>query len=257
MKTIHLFNHCIITASSEQQAGNFRRLIDARIEHGLFPREVQFQVIADPPSGRIGNGGSTLLSLYCLFKDSGETSTSRYFQDKRILIIHAGGESRRLPCFAPEGKLFTPVPVDTSSMFPPVLLDLQLTFFFKYPWKKAEVLIASGDVLIDFNVELIPNERGDICGFAKPVSPSFGSRHGVYVFAENQQKVADYLQKTPPDVLAKLQNAFKKATSDPEYLSKAKKMGLTLVEMTSSEFWKFNTDLQESVNKYKHFFIKK
>ena len=93
------------------------------------------------------------------------------------------------------------MPVDTSSIFPPVLLDLQLTFFFKYPWKKAEVLITSGDVLIDFNVELIPNERGDICGFAKPVSPSFGSRHGVYVFAENQQKVADYLQKTPPDVL--------------------------------------------------------
>lgn len=198
---MHIFDYCIITASSQHQADNFQRLLDARVEHGLYPHEVQFMVIADPPGGRIGNGGSTLLSLHRLLEESGESDALGYFAEKKILIIHAGGESRRLPCFAPEGKLFTPVPVDSSSIIPPVLLDLQLNFFFKYPWKKGEVLLSSGDVLIDFDVASLRDERGNICGYAKPVSIDFGSRHGVFVFADDQQNVVDFLQKASPEVL--------------------------------------------------------
>lgn len=200
---MNVFDYCIITASSQKQAENFERLIKSRINHGLYPREIQFRVLADPPNGRIGNGGSTLLVLHSLFQESTFNNPIEYFQQKKVLIIHAGGESRRLPCFAPEGKLFAPVPVDSSSILPPVLLDLQLNLFFRYPWKKGEVLIASGDVVIDFNVDLVPNDRGDICGFAKPVSLDFGSRHGVFVFDKDQKTVVDFLQKAPPEVLAK------------------------------------------------------
>jgi len=89
-----------------------------------------------------------------------------------------------------------------------------------------------------------------------PEIPTFEEGAGIKLVGSSTRGVAA-LAETPPDVLAKLQDAFKKATSDPEYLSKAEKMGLTLVEMTSSEFWKFNSDLQESVDKYKHFFVKK
>ena len=209
---MHIFDYCIITASSQHQADNFQRLLDARVEHGLYPHEVQFMVIADPPGGRIGNGGSTLLSLHRLLEESGESDALGYFAEKKILIIHAGGESRRLPCFAPEGKLFTPVPVDSSSIFPPVLLDLQLNFFFKYPWRKGEVLLSSGDVLIDFDVASLRDERGDICGFTKPVSIDFGSRHGVFVFADDQHNVVDFLQKASPKMLST--KALIEGTSD-------------------------------------------
>jgi galactokinase/mevalonate kinase-like predicted kinase len=198
---MYTFDYCIITASSEKQARDFNKLIDSRRKHGLYPREVQFKVMSDPPTGRIGNGGNTVLSLKRLCSENKAGDPLPFFQNKKILIIHAGGESRRLPCFAPEGKLFAPVPVETSSIYPPVLLDLQLNLFFKYPWKKGEVLLASGDVLIDFNVSLLPEDRGAICGFAKPASLDFSSRHGVFVLNGDQRTVVDFLQKAPPNVL--------------------------------------------------------
>jgi galactokinase/mevalonate kinase-like predicted kinase len=198
---MNIFDYCIITASSERQAYNFKQLIDARVEHGLYPLEIQFMVVADPPGGRIGTGGSTLLSFHRLLEEGRESNVLKFFSEKRILIIHAGGESRRLPCFAPEGKLFTPVPVDSSSIFPPVLLDLQLNFFFKYPWRNGEVLLSSGDVLIDFEVTSLNDKRGDIFGFTKPVPIDFGSRHGVFVFSDDQHNVVDYLEKASPELL--------------------------------------------------------
>ena len=81
---------CIITASDEAQATVFRALIARRVEAGLYPREIEFAVCADPPGGRVGSGGGTLWAL-----------RSQYHVGARALVIHAGGESRRLPAYVP------------------------------------------------------------------------------------------------------------------------------------------------------------
>ncbi len=209
---MNLFDICIITTSSRKQADIFKTLINNRQKHGLYPREIDFKVYSDPPKGRIGSGGSTVLSLNKIWKEYRSKSPFAFFNNKKILIIHAGGESRRLPCYAPEGKLFAPLPVESSSIFPPVLLDIQLGLFFKYPWKSGEVLITSGDVIIDFDVHLLPDNRGDICGFAKPASLEQGSRHGVFVFDRDKRTVVDFLQKFPTAILA--ENAVLEGTGE-------------------------------------------
>ena len=60
---MQLFDTVLITAASERQAEAFRRLIARRQEHGLYPREISFEVVADPPGGRAGPGGGTLWAL--------------------------------------------------------------------------------------------------------------------------------------------------------------------------------------------------
>jgi len=75
---------------------------------------LKFIVVHDPPAGRVGSGGGTLHAL------------SQLPDDRSTLLIHAGGESRRLPAWAPEGKLFAPVPVPSSTVQPPVLLDIRI-----------------------------------------------------------------------------------------------------------------------------------
>ena len=84
---------------------------------------------------------------------------------RRILVIHAGGESRRLPAYVPEGKLFAPVPVPSSSFLPPVVLDVELSLFLKYPWRDGELLVTSGDALVDFNTDLLNLPDAPMCGF--------------------------------------------------------------------------------------------
>jgi galactokinase/mevalonate kinase-like predicted kinase len=192
---------CIITAPNEAQAKSFRKLLKDRIDHGLYPREIDFRVYPDPEAGRVGSGGGTLLALDKFVKESDTLDARGLLSNRCVLIIHAGGESRRMPCFVPEGKIFAPVPVESSSIIPPVLLDLQLSFFLKYPWNKGEVVISSGDVAVDFDVTPIPEDRGDVCGFAKKASVEQGSRHGVYKFDRNREKVVDFYQKASVDVL--------------------------------------------------------
>ncbi len=194
---MRLFDVVLITASSDRQADAFRTLIARRQRQGLYPRELRFEVVADPPGGRIGTGGGTLWALERLVARERAPERESFFDEHRILLIHAGGESRRLPTYAPEGKLFAPLPVPSSALLPPVVLDLQLGLFFRYPWRKGEVVISSGDVVLDFDAALLPEERGPVFGFAKAASLEQGSRHGVFRFDNRRERVIDYYQKAP------------------------------------------------------------
>ena len=211
-----VFTSCIITASDERQARTFRRLIDKRSSAGLYPREIDFRVYADPPQGRVGSGGGTIWALEryvddCRTKadakgrDAASPSAMEIMADRSVLMIHAGGESRRLPAYVPEGKLFAPVPAPSSSSLSPVILDLELSLFLKYPWRRGELLIASGDVIIDFSTELLSLPDASLCGFAAPDSFERGSRHGVFAFDPVSGAVRDFFQKESPERLA--QNA--------------------------------------------------
>jgi galactokinase/mevalonate kinase-like predicted kinase len=200
---MYALSTCIITASTPGQAEEFRTLLQNRIDNGLYPREIDFRVYSDPREGRVGSGGGTLLALVNLLEDQRIIEPLEYFKNRRILIIHAGGESRRMPCYGPEGKIFAPLPIATSSIIPPVLLDMQLTLFLKYPWSKGEVIITSGDAIIDFDTTMVPADRGDICGFAKSSPLEQGSRHGVFKFDRYRAKVVDFYQKASKDFLYK------------------------------------------------------
>jgi galactokinase/mevalonate kinase-like predicted kinase len=199
---MRLFDTVLVTASSERQAGAFRTLIERRRDHGLYPRELAFEVVPDPPGGRVGTGGSTLLALERLLETRGGDGGAA-LASQRILVIHAGGESRRLPAYAPEGKLFSPLPLPSSALLPPVVLDAQLGLFFEYPWRRGEIVVASGDAVVWFDTDGVPEDRGPVFGFAKPASLEQGSRHGVFRFDQRRERVLDYFQKAPPEVLAR------------------------------------------------------
>jgi galactokinase/mevalonate kinase-like predicted kinase len=209
---MQLFDTVLITAASERQAEAFRNLITRRQEHGLYPRELSFEVVADPPGGRVGTGGGTLWALTRVLERRRPADPEAFLGSQRILLVHAGGESRRLPCYAPEGKLFAPLPLPSSALLPPVLLDAQLGLFFKYPWRRGEVVVTTADVFIDFDITSVPEERGPVFGFAKPAPLQQGSRHGVFRFDRHRERVTDYFQKAPVEILA--QHALIEGTGD-------------------------------------------
>ena len=201
---MNLFSHCILTASDEVQAVAFRALLDRRIRHGLYPREISFHVYPDPP-GRVGSGGGTLWALHRLYEELGLDPLEDLEQADApsVLLLHAAGESRRLPVFAPEGKLFAPVPAPSSSVIPPVVLDLQLSLYLRFPWKPGLVVVGSGDVIIDFDTDALSEFDAPITGFATPASFEQGSRHGVFRFDAQFLRLEDYFQKQPAPFLSK------------------------------------------------------
>jgi galactokinase/mevalonate kinase-like predicted kinase len=142
----------------------------------------------DPINKKIGSGGASawLLSEFWKQQNNGSNFDQWLGQEKKI-IIHAGGRSRRLPAYAPIGKILTPLPVfrwERGQNIDQTLIDLQLPLFEKIlakAPKNINTLIGSGDVYVHFNdaIEEIPDADVVCCGLW--ADPSVATNHGVFV----------------------------------------------------------------------------
>jgi galactokinase/mevalonate kinase-like predicted kinase len=200
-----LFTTCLITVSTESRAQEYRSLIERRKSHGLYPAVIDFRVYSDPQAGKIGSGGAVLNALYQFFTEES------YLNDKnqalsdtgRILLLNAGGATDALTTFSSEGIPFTPVPIDSSSTVQPVMLDLQLDLFLKYPWKEHEIVVAPADVYLVCDPAQFSVKRGDIHGYAFAAAFEKGAAHGVFCFDPYMHSVTGYYQKREAAFLKK------------------------------------------------------
>jgi fucokinase len=188
-------NWLVVTAANRAQAHGYEIQLRSRTFENL-----RWLVIPDPRGHRVGSGGSTLWVLNHLSKIFRKTKRSvRRIQDlfagERILILHSGGDSRRLLSYAAQGKLFTPLPCSTADGSPATLFDLIVNNLLSFPSPaRGQVLIASGDVLLTFDPEDVCFEKPGVVGVAYPGPIERGARHGVYV-AGRDGIVTDFLQK--------------------------------------------------------------
>jgi len=193
----------IVTASSQRQAESQRWEIQRRLERGRIPRGAKYLVAPDVRDQRIGSGGATInalreLMVQSLFRANGEAwsgSLEEWWASQRVLIIHSGGDSRRLPQYSLSGKLFSALPVKTpwgeiSTVFDETLA-LSSSWVERLP---AGLVVGSGDVLLTFDATGLDWSRPGICGVAMRQPAELGTRHGVYI-ADEQGRVYSFLQK--------------------------------------------------------------
>ena len=189
------WNAVILTASSDRQADLYRQEIELRKEQGRVPAGVIYLVVADPRGDRIGSGGATLNALRSLAESARGSYTGKsWWRRHRVLLIHSGGDSRRLPQYSPSGKLFTALPA-THSRAATTIFDETLAI--STAWAKrmpAGLLIGSGDVLLTFDAAAVDFDRAGVTGVAMRQPLELGSQHGVYV-TDDQDRVYAFLQK--------------------------------------------------------------
>ena len=205
---------CILTASDETQAAMMRRQLERRRRRGLLPDGTRFFVVADPNGKRVGSGGATLRLLSAMYHAAAATSMAPFPPDlhalteysephHRALIIHSGGDSRRLPHCSAVGKLFAPIPHllpdgRASTIFDEMLINLS-GVGGNAP---AGALVLSGDVLLVFDHLQLSFQRRGVTGVAVAAPLWLGQRHGVYVQASGQQRVDAFLHKATAKELA-------------------------------------------------------
>lgn len=179
---------CVLTASDERQASMYRRQLDRRRECGLLPPRTRFMVIADPDGRRIGSGGATLRALSRIGAPRSPSES--------VLIIHSGGDSRRLPHCSASGKLFARVPRElpdgrASTVFDEFLISLSGLAAGLPPG----VLVASGDVLLIFDHLQVSLQRPGVTGVAAAAPAAMGMHHGVYATGKESKRLRAYLHK--------------------------------------------------------------
>ena len=68
---------------------------------------------SDPIGRKLGSGGGThwLLRECWMSETKGLTDFGKWLAGEKRILLHAGGQSRRLPGYAPSGKVLTPIPI--------------------------------------------------------------------------------------------------------------------------------------------------
>ncbi|MBN2308514.1 MAG: hypothetical protein JXR94_06055 [Candidatus Hydrogenedentes bacterium] len=204
------WDYLVITASNAAQAAAYEAQLAARVRLGFLSDAREVLVVADPGGRRIGSGGSTVHCLATVLRRElsagGEwpgdpAAWEAVLRGRRILIVHAGGDSKRLPVYGPCGKLFVPVPGDTDRALCTTLFDRQIQTYLALPPQGVDcgqVVIVSGDALLEFDPRQVRFDRPGITGLAAHAAPEQAAAHGVFCEGPGGA-VRLFLQKPSPD----------------------------------------------------------
>ncbi|MDO4308157.1 MAG: L-fucokinase [Eubacteriales bacterium] len=195
------WDYIILTSSNEEQARSFRQQIAYRLEQGVIPEKTKYLVLPDPAGKRIGSGGATLNVIRYLSKEEGFGSD---FHGKRILVIHSGGDSKRVPQYSVCGKLFSPVPRELPDGRGSTLFDEFLISMAGVPARfKEGMLVLSGDVLLLFNPLQIDAQFRGAAAISMKSPVEIGVDHGVYL-NDGTDHVRKFLHKQEEATLREL-----------------------------------------------------
>ncbi len=165
---------------------------------------VQWFCTSDPVGAKLGSGGGTTWLLQACHKEfAPDHSFSRWLGQEKRILLHAGGQSRRLPGYAPSGKILTPIPVfswERGQRLGQNLLSLQLPLYEKImnlAPAGLHTLIASGDVYIRSEKPLQDIPDADVVCYGLWVNPSLATHHGVFVSDRKTPEVLDFMLQKP------------------------------------------------------------
>lgn len=178
-KSFIKWDYIILTASNEAQAMAYRNQIENRLEKGLLPEETTYAVLPDPEGKRVGSGGATFQVMRYIAEQEPERENP--FKNRRILVIHSGGDSKRVPQYSAIGKLFSPVPRELPDGRSSTLFDEFIVGMSGVPSRIQEgMLVLSGDVLLLFNpLQIDAQFDGAAISIKEPVAT--GKNHGVFL----------------------------------------------------------------------------
>ena len=189
-------------------------LVDAFHEVTGLSAESYF-CTCDPIGHRLGSGGGTTWLLQSSWSEEcgvrSEEFDSWLSREKRILI-HAGGQSKRLPSYAVSGKILIPIPVfrwERGQKLSQDLLSVQLPLYEKMMRMAPDsihTMIVSGDVLIRATQPLQPVPDADVVCYGLWLDASVAKNHGVFVCSRRTPSVLkQMLQKPSVATLGELQ----------------------------------------------------
>lgn len=164
----------------------------------------EFFCTSDPRGKRLGSGsGTTWLLEECFREENSDSDFREWLSKEKRVLVHAGGQSRRLPAYAVAGKIGLPVPVfrwARGQRLSQDLLSLQLPLYekiMKLAPESLHTLIVSGDVYIHAGESLQEIPEADVVCYGLWVDSSLATRHGVFAARRDTPDVLDMMLQKP------------------------------------------------------------
>ncbi|PKI36701.1 hypothetical protein CRG98_042906 [Punica granatum] len=198
----------VLTAASPEQAQLYNWQLSRAKRLGRISPSTVTLAVPDPHGQRIGSGAATLNAIYALARhyeeelglaiDPKETTTIRlvgHLTKKHILLLHAGGDSKRVPWANPMGKVFLPLPflaADDPDGPVPLLFDhiLAIASCARQAFNhEGGLFTMTGDVLpcFDASTMVLPDDASSI--ITVPITLDIAANHGVIVASKSHADV--------------------------------------------------------------------
>ncbi|XP_043719463.1 bifunctional fucokinase/fucose pyrophosphorylase isoform X1 [Telopea speciosissima] len=212
----------VLTAASPEQAALYEWQLRRAKRMGRIASSTITLAVPDPDGARIGSGAATLNAIAALAAHFQKLGLGTYPQvanvkngssgssapeeksnqditllsmassmdKKHILLLHAGGDSKRVPWANPMGKVFLPLPYlaeDDHDGPVPLLFDhiLAISSCARQAFEnKGGIFIMTGDVLPCFNTTNMVLPEDASCIITVPITIDIASNHGVIVAAK-------------------------------------------------------------------------
>ncbi|CAD5116112.1 DgyrCDS5038 [Dimorphilus gyrociliatus] len=171
----------VMTTADENQKVAFETMVNSKVERHELPEGIRYLFYADPPGYKIGNGGSTIYTLWRMYNDFGRCEVDKW----RILLLNAGGQSKRFPSNSVLGKLFLTLPCGSPSYS---LIEIKMASYAPFLSRMPPgVFHGSADTIEVFDI----GDESDTWTFnnpgftalAHPSPISVGETHGVYILS--------------------------------------------------------------------------
>lgn len=173
-----VWDYVVLTASNSSQAKAYEEQINHRIAIGALPKQSKYAVVPDPDGKRCGSGGATLAVL----KHIASLHGSEDLSSLRILIIHSGGDSKRVPQYSACGKIFSPVPRMLPDGRRSTLFDEFIIGCSGIPGRiSSGMMVCSGDVLLLFNSLQLDFYGEGAAALSIKENVETGKNHGVFL----------------------------------------------------------------------------
>ncbi|XP_025798584.1 bifunctional fucokinase/fucose pyrophosphorylase isoform X1 [Panicum hallii] len=204
----------VLTAASPEQAALYNRQLERGRSLGRFPASTTAIAVPDPDGARIGSGAATLHAVASLVRhlaalaskediaeflpeangcsvDESALAAASFMAKKHVLLLHAGGDSKRVPWANPMGKAFLPLPYlagDNPDGPVPLLFDhiLAISYSARQAFNnQGGIFIMTGDVLPCFDASnlVLPEDAASIV--TVPTTLDVAANHGVVVASKD------------------------------------------------------------------------
>lgn len=157
----------------------------------------------DPVGAKLGSGGGTTWLMQEYEKSEYYDNQSTEGKPEKRLILHAGGQSRRLPAYAPSGKILTPIPVfrwERGQRLSQDLLSLQVPLYEKIMSAAPEglrTMIVSGDVYIRATQPIGEIPDADVVCYGLWLGPEIACDHGIFVSSHEKPGILKCMMQKP------------------------------------------------------------
>jgi fucokinase len=194
------WDYLIVTASNDLQARAYEAQMRLRQNLGLLQQVRRALVVPDREGKRIGSGGATVGAIARVLeieRERGAEAPEQILRNLRAMIVHAGGDSMRLPAYGPCGKIFVPLPGPCHGPLPPALFDRLVPALLDLPGGEpghGQIVVAAGDALMHWDISGLQFGHRGITMLGCRATPEDASRHGVFCIGEDSS-MSRYLQK--------------------------------------------------------------